>query len=149
MAHESPAFLRNQRQLGTAETTARLTGQLLGPSQLYQHNKGIFYISSSNKKVLDLLTLHKQHNKKNEKNAYLLFLCDWSWQNKWQAKYCCFFLICMNRGCLLKARKIPTWQHEMKISLHLINLHQILASPILAGNNWTKSCCNIQISIWQ
>ena len=72
MAHESPAFLRNQRQLGTAETTARLTGQLLGPSQLYQHNKGIFYISSSNKKVLDLLTLHKQHNKKNEKKCLLV-----------------------------------------------------------------------------
>ena len=42
MAHESPAFLRNQRQLGTAETTARLTVQLLGPSQLYHYNKGIF-----------------------------------------------------------------------------------------------------------
>ena len=55
----------------------------------------------------------------------------------------------MNRACLLKARKIPTWPHEMNISLHLINLHQILASPILAGNNWTKSCCNIQISSWK
>ena len=82
MAHESPAFLGNQRQLRTAETTARLTVQLPGPPQLYHYNKGIFKISSSNNKVLDLLTVHKQHNKKNEKNAYFLFLCDRSWQNK-------------------------------------------------------------------
>ena len=73
MAHESPAFLRNQRQLGTAETTARLTVQLPRPSQLCHHNKGNFYISSSNKKVLDLLTLHKQYNKKNKKMLTFYF----------------------------------------------------------------------------
>ena len=41
MAHESPAFLRNQRQSRTAEITARLTGQLPRPPQLYFYNKGI------------------------------------------------------------------------------------------------------------
>ena len=89
MAHESPAFLRNQRQSRTAEITARLTGQLPRPPQSYFYNKGIFKTSSSKK--IALLTLHKQHSKANEKNAYFLFLCDRSWQNKWQATYCCFF----------------------------------------------------------
>ena len=50
--------------------------------------------------------------------------------------------------CMHKVLKIPTWPHEMKLEVHLINLHQIQASPILAANYWIKSSCKIQISLW-
>ena len=71
MAHESPAFLGNQRQLRTAETTARLTVQLPRPPQLHFYNKGISKTSSSSK--VALLTLYKQLAQQRKRKKMLTF----------------------------------------------------------------------------
>ena len=73
MAHESPAFLRNQRQSRTAEITAGLTGQLPRPPQSYFYNKGIFKKTSSSNKIA-LLTLHKQLTQQRKRKKCLLFI---------------------------------------------------------------------------
>ena len=108
MAHESPTFLSNQRQLGTAETTAGLTGQLPGPSQSYFYDKGILKTSSSNK--IDLLTLYKQLAQQRKRKKCLLFYFCAIGVGKIsdQQKTVIFSNICMNRRCTPKVLKIPT-----------------------------------------